>query len=61
MLQWPTSNRLDSKDAALNRIGLMLGRNRIGRANIRLLLDQCLVLDDISNTQQPPAVDVVKL
>ena len=44
MLYWPTSNRLNSKQETLNRIGLMLGQYRRRWANLRLLLDQCLVL-----------------
>ena len=50
MLHWPTQNHpLNSTRDTLNWIGIMLGRNRRRWADIRLPLDQCLVLAEIQS------------
>ena len=53
MFHCPPLNHLNSKHETLSRIGVMLGQD-CGWPNIRLSLDQCLVLAGISNQQQPP-------
>ena len=54
MLHWPTSNLVNSKHETLNQISLMLGPVPQTMANIKLPLDQCIVLAEIQHPLNQP-------